>query len=57
MKYQRQAELLAAGKAIVQETRGWDEKTNTTISQRVKEGSVDYRYFPEPDFATDRVHR
>lgn len=45
----RQAEILDRGEVVVQETRGWDEKTGTTVSQRVKEGSVDYRYFPDPD--------
>ncbi|HSO95211.1 MAG TPA: Asp-tRNA(Asn)/Glu-tRNA(Gln) amidotransferase subunit GatB [Acidimicrobiia bacterium] len=46
---QRQAERLAAGEAITQETRHWDEADDRTHSMRTKEGSSDYRYFPEPD--------
>ncbi|SFB23392.1 MULTISPECIES: Asp-tRNA(Asn)/Glu-tRNA(Gln) amidotransferase subunit GatB [unclassified Bacillus (in: firmicutes)] len=45
----RQEEVLRGGGTIGQETLRYDEATNTTILMRVKEGSDDYRYFPEPD--------
>jgi aspartyl-tRNA(Asn)/glutamyl-tRNA(Gln) amidotransferase subunit B len=46
---ERQTRCLEAGEKIVQETRGWDDKNSETYSQRTKESSHDYRYFPEPD--------
>lgn len=45
----RQGEVLTSGGTIVAETRGWDEATNATKPQRVKETMADYRYFEEPD--------
>ena len=45
----RQAEILRSGGQIRQETRRYDEATGETLLMRVKEGSADYRYFPEPD--------
>jgi aspartyl-tRNA(Asn)/glutamyl-tRNA(Gln) amidotransferase subunit B len=45
----RQEKILLSGGVIQQETRRFDEATKTTILMRVKEGSEDYRYFPEPD--------
>ena len=44
----RQEQVLLSGGVIQQETRRYDEATKT-ILMRVKEGSDDYRYFPEPD--------
>ncbi|WP_125766809.1 Asp-tRNA(Asn)/Glu-tRNA(Gln) amidotransferase subunit GatB [Lapidilactobacillus wuchangensis] len=45
----RQAEVLMSGGQIRPETRRFDEASGETILMRVKEGSDDYRYFPEPD--------
>ncbi|MGX6444624.1 Asp-tRNA(Asn)/Glu-tRNA(Gln) amidotransferase subunit GatB [Neobacillus sp. K501] len=45
----RQREVVLAGGKIDQETRRFDEATGKTLLMRVKEGSDDYRYFPEPD--------
>ncbi len=45
----RQKEVLEAGGTIAQETRGWIEEREVTVSQRSKEYAHDYRYFPEPD--------
>jgi aspartyl-tRNA(Asn)/glutamyl-tRNA(Gln) amidotransferase subunit B len=46
---ERHTALLEAGEAVVQETRGFDDSTGKTYSQRKKEDSHDYRYFPDPD--------
>jgi aspartyl-tRNA(Asn)/glutamyl-tRNA(Gln) amidotransferase subunit B len=51
----RQAELLDAGQAVVQETRLWDAERGETRSMRSKEEAHDYRYFPEPDLPPLRL--
>jgi aspartyl-tRNA(Asn)/glutamyl-tRNA(Gln) amidotransferase subunit B len=52
---ERQIAAIEAGDRIIQETRLWEEGNQRTISMRVKEGSSDYRYFPEPDLAPIEV--
>ena len=54
-EFKRQVKAVETGEEIVQETRLWDENTQRTSSMRKKEGSSDYRYFPEPDLLPIRV--
>jgi aspartyl-tRNA(Asn)/glutamyl-tRNA(Gln) amidotransferase subunit B len=46
---QRQTGIYTACGEVVQETLGWDDSKEITLSQRGKEEAHDYRYFPEPD--------
>ncbi len=54
-EYKRQCEALDNGEKIVQETRRYNEGSQTTESMRNKEDAQDYRYFPEPDILTVHV--
>ena len=54
---QRQIDALEDGQRIVQETRLWNEERQVTISMRTKEGSSDYRYFPDPDLIPMHITR
>jgi aspartyl-tRNA(Asn)/glutamyl-tRNA(Gln) amidotransferase subunit B len=48
-EFARQVGVIESGGRVVQETRGWDETSGTSVSMRSKEQAHDYRYFPEPD--------
>ncbi len=51
----RQINAYESGEPVVQETRLWDEAKQLTKSMRSKEGSSDYRYFPDPDLGPIEV--
>lgn len=46
---ERQIDLIEAGKAVIQETRRWDDTKEYSYAMRSKEDAQDYRYFPDPD--------
>jgi len=52
---ERQIKAMENGDPLTQETRLWEEGSQRTISMRSKEGSSDYRYFPEPDLPPIKV--
>jgi aspartyl-tRNA(Asn)/glutamyl-tRNA(Gln) amidotransferase subunit B len=51
----RQTQLLETGGKLEKQTLGWDENKGCTFPQRSKEGSADYRYFPDPDLPSLRI--
>jgi aspartyl-tRNA(Asn)/glutamyl-tRNA(Gln) amidotransferase subunit B len=55
-EFKRHINCLQTGERIVQETRGFDEASGTTKSQRSKENAEDYRYFPDPDISKMMLH-
>ena len=62
VEFVRQCSVLAAGGRIEQQTMLWDANTGEVRPARSKEGSHDYRYFPEPDLPPliiplDRIDR
>ncbi len=51
----RQTELIKSGEGVQQATRRYDDVAKTTVLMRKKEGSVDYKYFPEPNIPPIRL--
>lgn len=51
----RQIERIEEGKAVIQETRRWDDNKESSFAMRSKEDAQDYRYFPDPDLTPIQV--
>ena len=49
VEFARQVGVLEAGGTVEQQTMLWDGHSGEVRPSRTKEGSHDYRYFPEPD--------
>jgi aspartyl-tRNA(Asn)/glutamyl-tRNA(Gln) amidotransferase subunit B len=49
LEFERQCGVLSRGKKVEQQTLLWDGAKGAVRPSRTKEGSHDYRYFPEPD--------
>ena len=53
----RQTEILSSGGKILQETRRYDETTDTTYPMRSKEDAIDYRYYTDPNLPPVKIDR
>ena len=53
----RQIDLLEEGKAVIQETRRWNDEKGSSYAMRSKEDAQDYRYFPEPDLGMIHISK
>jgi aspartyl-tRNA(Asn)/glutamyl-tRNA(Gln) amidotransferase subunit B len=54
-EFARQAAIVSAGGVIEQQTLLWDGDRGSVRPARAKEGSHDYRYFPDPDLPPLRL--
>jgi len=53
----RQIDVLQSGGKVIQQTRHYDDKTQTTKILREKEEAHDYRYFPDPDLVPMKINK
>jgi aspartyl-tRNA(Asn)/glutamyl-tRNA(Gln) amidotransferase subunit B len=53
----RQADILKSGREVIQQTRHYDNKSQTTKALRDKEEAHDYRYFPDPDLVPININK